>query len=185
MRRIIVSEVVTVDGYFAGPNGEIDWFVVDGEFNEYSIDMLNNADLLIFGRVTYDLMAGYWSSEHAKATDPIVAGKMNTLSKVVFSKTLENVDWQPTRVLTNINSEEIMAWKQQPGKDMLLLGSGSIVQAFTSLVLIDEYRLIVDPVILGSGKPLLKDVAKRNLKLEKLKQFTSGNVLLYYSSPKL
>jgi len=102
MRRIIASEMMTVDGYFAGPNGEIDWFIVDPEFTEYSIDMLKNADLLIFGRVTYDLMAGYWTSEHAKFTDPIIADRMNTLSKIVFSKNFSSVAWQPTRMLASV-----------------------------------------------------------------------------------
>jgi dihydrofolate reductase len=180
MRKLIAWEMITLDGYFAGPNGELDWHVVDEEFHRYAIDMLNSADLLIFGRVTYDLMASYWPTEHARTTDPVVAGKMNDLPKVVLSQEALAMKWQPTQLLTKIDPEDISRWKQQPGKDLVILGSGSLVQALTDLNLIDEYRLIVSPIVLGSGKPLFKDVNKRKLKLQKVVELQSSNVLLYY-----
>ena len=181
MRKIIVSNLVTVDGYFAGSNGEIDWHLVDKEFNEYAAEMLNSVDTLLFGKTTYDLMAGFWPTKNAIAEPSVIAEAMNSLPKIVFSKTLSHADWNNTKVIKEIDPEEIKKMKQQPGKDMVILGSGTIVDQFTNLGLIDEYRLIVNPVILGKGKPLFKDIDhKIKLKLLKTKTFSSGNVLLYY-----
>jgi dihydrofolate reductase len=181
MRKIIVSEMVSVDGFFAGPNGEIDWHVVDAEFNEYAIAMLHAADTLVFGRVTYDLMAGYWPTPTATEDDPIVAERMNNLPKIVFSKTRDTLDWHNATLLHEIVPGEILNMKQQPGKDMVILGSGTIVSAFARLGLIDEYRFIVNPVALCSGKTLFKNVENR-IKLKNIgaKRFHSGNVLLSY-----
>jgi dihydrofolate reductase len=173
--------MVTVDGFFAGPNGEIDWHVVDAEFNEYAIAMLNAADTILFGRITYEMMASYWPMPPATTNDPIVAERMNNLAKIVFSTTQENLAWNNSTVVKTIDSAEIMKMKQAPGKDILILGSGTIVSAFAGLGLIDEYRLIVNPVVLGAGKTLFKDIKERlKLKLAKTKMFNSGNVLLYY-----
>jgi dihydrofolate reductase len=181
MRKIIISNMVTVDGYFAGPNGEIDWHVVDKEFNEYAKEMLESVDTLLFGKITYDLMAGYWPTDAGIQDSPVIAKAMNSLAKIVFSKTLKKADWKNTKIMKEINPEEIKKLKEQPGKDMVILGSGIIVDQFTNLGLIDEYRLIVNPVILGKGKPLFKDVDRSiKLKLLKTKTFKSGNVLLYY-----
>jgi dihydrofolate reductase len=178
MRKILVSNMVSADGFFAGPDGEIDWHVVDNEFNDYAIDMLNSADTLIFGCTTYDLMAGYWPMPDAIKNDPLVAGKMNTLPKIVFSQSLDKADWNNTRVLQEINKDDILRLKQQPGKDMVILGSGTIVQQFASLGLIDEYRLIVAPVVLGQGKPLFKEKIK--FRLLKSKTLACGDVILCY-----
>jgi dihydrofolate reductase len=181
MRKIIVMNLVTVDGFFAGPKGEIDWHNVDDEFNDYAIEMLNRAGLLLFGRVTYELMAGYWPSPEAPKENPkAIADSMNNLPKIVFSRTMKKADWNNTRLVKEINPEEIIKMKQEPGKDIMLLGSGTIVQALTNLGLIDEFRLMVNPIILGSGKPMFKGVNKRELKLVKTKIFNSGNVLLCY-----
>jgi dihydrofolate reductase len=181
MRKIIVSNMVTVDGYFAGLDGEIDWHVVDKEFNEYAAQMLDSVDTLLFGKVTYDLMAGFWPTKNAIAEPSVIAKSMNSLAKIVFSKTLKKADWENTTVINEINPEEIKKLKQQEGKDMVILGSGTIVDQFTNFALIDEYRLIVNPIILGKGKPLFKDINhKIKLKLLKIKTFSSGNVLLYY-----
>lgn len=181
MRKIIVSEMVTLDGYFEGPNREIDWHNVDEEFNKYAIDMLNSVDVLLFGRVTYELMASYWPTESAATDDPIVAGKMNSLPKIVFSRTMKNAEWNNTRLIKEIIAEEILKLKNQPGRDMVIFGSGSIVTTFTRLGLIDEYRIIVNPLALGRGNPLFKGMNDRlNLTLLKTKTFSSGNVLLYY-----
>jgi dihydrofolate reductase len=154
---------------------------VDAEFNEYAIDMLNSADALLFGRVTYDLMAGFWPTPDAIKNDPIVAGKMNSLSKIVFSKTLKKADWNNTRLVKENIEEEIKKMKNQPGKDMALLGSGTIMSEFAQRGLIDEYRIMVNPIILGQGAPLFKGIKERiNLKLVRTRTFRNGNVLLYY-----
>jgi dihydrofolate reductase len=181
MRKIIVSEMISVDGFFAGPNGEIDWHNVDAEFNEYAIEMLKSLDTLMFGRITYDLMASYWPAEPALKDDPIVAGYMNSLAKIVFSKTQTSLPWNNTTVRNEIVAEEIMNMKQQPGKDIAIFGSGTIVTALTKLGLIDEYRLTVNPVVLGKGKPLFAGIEKRlNFNLLDSKAYKNQNVTLWY-----
>jgi dihydrofolate reductase len=181
MRKIIVSEMVTVDGFFAGPKGEIDWHVVDGEFNEYAIGMLNAADTLLFGRVTYQLMASYWPTPAAVTDDPLIAERMNNLQKFVFSKTQEKLDWNNSELLRDIVAEDIVKMKMQPGKDILIFGSGIIVSAFANLGLIDEYRLTENPVALGKGRTIFNDIRDRiKMKLLRTKNFSSGNVLLCY-----
>jgi dihydrofolate reductase len=181
MRKVIVSNLVTLDGLFAGPNGEIDWHVVNDEFFEDANNLLDSVDTLLFGRVTYQGMESYWTSPAAAADDPIITGKMNNLSKVVFSKTLDKVEWKHSTLVKGDIGEQVSKLKQQPGKDMVIYGSGSIVSALTELGLIDEYRIFVVPVMLGSGKPLFQGVAKpAHLKLLRTKNYKTGVVLLDY-----
>ncbi|HEX3002251.1 MAG TPA: dihydrofolate reductase family protein, partial [Methanoregula sp.] len=151
MRAIIAQEMVSLDGFFAGPKGEIDWFVWDDSLKDVSISILGRVDTLLFGRTTYEMMAGYWPT--ATADDPLITRSMNALRKIVFSATLKKADWNNTRIVNRIDPEEIARMKEQPGRDMVLFGSGIIVSTLTRLGLIDEYRLIVNPVILGTGKP--------------------------------
>jgi len=166
MRKIVLFNMATLDGLFAGPGGEIDWHHVDEEFNEFAIAQLNSAGGLLFGRATYQGMASYWPTDVAMKNDPIVADKMNTLPKIVFSRTLERVEWNNTRLVKGNVAEEISKLKQQPGKDLLLFGSADLASTLTNLGLIDEYRVMVNPVVLGSGKPLFKGMKdKLNLKL--------------------
>ena len=172
---------MTLDGFFEGPGGDIYWHNVDAEFNEFAIAQLNSADGLVCGRVTYQMMASYWPTEAAIKDDTIVAGLMNKIPKFVFSKTLTKAEWNNTKLVKGNISEEISKLKQQPGKDLLLFGSADLASTLTSLGLIDEYRVMVNPVILGRGMPLFKDVKdKLALKLVDTKTFGSGNVLLYY-----
>ncbi len=181
MRKIIASEMVTPDGLFAGPSGEIDWFIWNEEMAKYEVDLINTVDIILFGRVTYELMASYWPSASAPNDDPIIIDKMNNLPKIVFSRTLESAEWENTKLIKEINAEEILKIKNQPGKDMALYGSGSIVSTLTNLGLIDEYHLFVHPIVLGTGKPLFKNVKERhNLKLVNAKAFKNGVVLLDY-----
>jgi dihydrofolate reductase len=181
MRKIIISEMVTLDGFFSGPNGETDWHNVDEEFNDYANDLLNSVDTLLFGRVTYQFMASYWPSPYATTNDPIVAGKMNALQKIVFSSTLEKAEWENSKLIREGSAEEIAKLKRLPGKDMVIFGSGNLVSTLAQQGLIDEYRIIVNPVVLGDGILLFKDLPdKLPLKLLKTKTFRSGNVLLYY-----
>jgi dihydrofolate reductase len=171
MRNAFMFNLVSLDGCFEGANREIDWHNVDAEFNEYALEMLNSADTLLFGRVTYELMAGYWPTPDAIKNDPIVAERMNSLPKIVFSKTLEKGN----------NAEEISKLKRQPGKDIVIYGNGSIVSAPAQLGLIDEYRIFVNPIVLGSGKPLFKGLNDRlKLKLLGTKTFHCGVALLHY-----
>jgi dihydrofolate reductase len=174
---------MTVDGYFEGPNNDISWHNVDAEFNEYAAEMLNSVDTLLFGRVTYELMASYWPTADAIRNDPIVAGKMNALPKIVFSRTLNEVEWNNTRLLKDVVPQEIKSMKQAFGKDMMILGSGTIMSEFARRGLIDGYGIMVNPLVLGSGKPLFDGFKDRlDLKLMKTRSFGNGNVLLYYQS---
>ena len=116
MRKVILFNMVTLDGFFEGPNGEIDWHNADEEFNEFAVHQVSTADGLIFGRVTYELMASYWPTPAAQADDPIVAEKMNTMPKIVFSRTLNTVGWNNTRLVKGDAAEEISKIKQQPGE---------------------------------------------------------------------
>lgn len=182
MGNIVMFNMMTLDGYFAGPKGEIDWHQVDSEFNDFAIEQLDSAGGLLFGRVTYQMMASYWPSAEALKDDPVVASKMNSIPKYVFSRTLDRADWNNTRLLKGEAEVEAAKLRQQPGKPLFLFGSGNLAATLIRFSLIDEYRLMVNPVILGSGMPLFQGVQddRLNVKLIKTKTFQNGNVLLYY-----
>ena len=183
MRKIIVQEMLSVDGFFCGPNGEIDWHNVDAEFNETAIAFLETVDTLLFGRVTYELMASYWPTEAALKDDPFVASKMNALKKVYFSKEPEKMQWNNSTMLSEINIDEISKMKEMPGKDIAIFGSGKIIEQLMPYGVIDEFRFIINPVILGKGRTIfstLETVTK--LKLLETKKFANGNVMLGYAN---
>jgi len=185
MRKLHMFNLVTLDGYFAGPDGNIDWHNYDAEHNDFGIEQLQTIDTLIFGRVTFQMMASYWPSPAALANDAIAAGLMNNVPKIVASRTLESADWNNTRLIKQDVVAEIARLKQQPGKDMFIFGSGKLSATLTSAGLIDEYRLIVNPIVLGSGQPLFQAVKERlPLKLVNSRKFQNGNVLLYYQPVK-
>lgn len=180
MRKVILSIFVSFDGSFEGPNKELDWHVWDDEMENYMGHFLNTVDTILLGGVAYQLLADYWPSSTEN-----LAPKLNNLPKIVFSKTLEKVEWNnSTQIKENIK-EEVLKIKQQPGKDLVLFGGADIASTFLQLGLIDEYRIVVNPVVLSNGKPLFKDIKERvNLKLLKTKTFTCGNVILYYQPTK-
>ena len=179
MRRIIVSNLMSLDGFFEGPDHELDWFLVDEEFFAYARDMLRNVDTLLFGRKTYQHMADYWPSAPAEE----IADHMNNLPKIVFSRTLQRAEWKNSTLVKSDAAAEISRLKQLPGKDMVVLGSASLASFLLQRGLIDEYRIILNPVLLGSGRPLFQDVRQRlRLKLSSTKLFGSGVVVLYYQS---
>jgi dihydrofolate reductase len=185
MRNVVLSMQVSLDGFIARANGELDWHLVDREFNEYARDLLDSFDTLVFGRVTYQLMASYWPT--AITNDPVearIAERLNTLPKVVFSRTLKKVEWKNSRLATGGVAEEIRKMKEQPGKD-IGIGGTSLVAVLAPLGLIDDYRILVVPVVLGSGKSLFKDIKKSiSLKLRETRTFGSGLVLLAYQPEK-
>ncbi len=185
MRKLIAFNMVTLDGFFEGPNHDINWHVVDDEFNQFAIEQTSMFGTILFGRVTYQLMASYWPTPAASTDDPIVAGLMNTLPKVVFSRTLQKAEWNNTRLIKNNIAEEVLKMKQQPGNDLAVLGSANLLSTLMQMDLIDEHWIMVNPVVLGSGNPLFKGVNHQiNLKLLKSRTFRSGNVLLYYQPAK-
>jgi dihydrofolate reductase len=185
MRRVILQNMVSLDGYFEGPSREIDWHVVESEFNAYAAKFLDTLDALLFGRVTYQLMASYWPSADAIASDPIIARRMNLLPKVVFSRMLEKVEWENSRLVKGDAAAEVARLKSQPGRDLAIFGSSDLAVTLAEHGLIDEYRIMVNPVILGSGKPLFKGIMAR-LKLKHLqtRTFGSGVVVLSYEPAK-
>ena len=185
MRKITAFENVSLDGYFAGPNGEIDWFVSSShgqtEEDKFAVDSLKSTDILLFGRITYELMARYWPTADAMKNSPILAERINDVPKIVFSRTLNKVGWQNTTLMKENIVEEIQRMKNQPGKNLAILGSSSIVSAFAQHGLIDEYSIMVNPVILGGGRSMFQGIENRlHLKLIETKTFKSGNVLLHY-----
>jgi dihydrofolate reductase len=181
MRKLFVFDLVSLDGFFEGLKRDISWHNVDAEFNDYAIAMLNSAGTLLFGRVTYELMAGFWPTPEAIKNDPIVADKMNALPKVVFSRTLNKAGWNNTRLVRDNMEDEIRKMKMLPGKDMALLGSGAIMSELAQLGLIDEYRIMVNPLVLGAGTPLFKGIKDRvDLTLLETRSFRNGNVALRY-----
>ncbi len=181
MGNIIVFNNVTLDGFIAGPNGELDWAIQDDEVAQYSKVEQNTTGTFLFGRVTYDMMASFWPTPVGKSTSPVFAEVLNNSTKIVFSSTLQKANWQHTEIIRAIHKDEILKLKQQSGKDMMIFGSGTIVEQLTNLGLIDEYQLIINPIILGKGKRMfdgIKDMMK--LKLISTKTFSSGVVLLQY-----
>jgi dihydrofolate reductase len=181
MRRVFLFMMVTLDGFFEGPNHDIDWHNVDEEFNEFAIQQLDDVDTLLFGRVTYEGMASYWPTQFAKENDPVVADKMNTVPKIVFSRTLDKAEWNNSRLVKEHIAEEVSKLKQQQGRDLAIFGSSDLAVSLLQMGLIDELRIMVNPVVLGNGKRLFAGIdEKLNLKLLKTQTFRSGNVLLYY-----
>jgi dihydrofolate reductase len=181
MRKLNVFNLMTLDGYIAGQGGDISWHNVDEEFQELAKQASNSGNTLLFGRVTYELMASYWPTLEAIKNDPIVAAGMNKSEKIVFSRTLGKVDWNNTRLVKDDMVAEVRKLKQQSGKGLTVLGSGSIVSQLAQQGLIDEYQVLVNPVVLGKGRSMFEGIKdKLSLKLTKTRTFKNGNVLLYY-----
>jgi dihydrofolate reductase len=187
MRKIITTMWVTLDGYIAGPNGEMDWVgeFFDEAMGAYEYDLVSSADTLLLGRVTYQSFAGSWphvpDNPNVSEGEKEYARKLNAMRKVVFSRTLESVEWNNSQLVKEVVPAEVEQLKQEPGRDIIIYGSASLVQTLTNLGLIDEYQILVHPVVLGSGKPLfqgIKDPVK--LKLVQSKTHPSGVVLLSY-----
>jgi dihydrofolate reductase len=181
MRKVILFNMVTLDGFFEGPNGEIDWHKVDDEFNEFAIQQTGSAAGLIFGRKTYELMVSYWPTPQAETDDPQVTEIMNSIPKYVFSRTLEEAGWKNTRLIKEDAPAEIQKLKAEPGGDLFIFGSANLSASLLQKGLIDEIRVIVNPVVLGDGRTLFEDLpGKLELELLNSRAFRSGNVLLYY-----
>ena len=187
MRNVVLFMHISLDGFAAGPNGELDWISYDQELEKYAEGIVSTVGSPLYGRVTYQLMESYWptvlTNPSATEHDLAHARWLENVEKIVFSKTLAKVEWNNTRLIKDNIAEEVAKLKQQPGKDLVIFGSPSLAQTFMQLDLIDEYRLTVNPVVLGSGKPLFKDLKNRiNLKLLETKTFNSGVVGLHYQS---
>jgi dihydrofolate reductase len=198
MRRIVAFDRVTADGYFAGPDGSLDWVVPEPELDKAAAEGLSGTGTILFGRRTYEMFEGFWPhalDDSATAADPHAPGRrspeiramavwINEAVKVVFSRTRKAVAWKNSRLLHELDPREIESLKKQPGTDIMVFGSGSIVSELTRHGLIDEYRFVVGPVLLGSGLSLVRGISKRSrLDLLEAKAYPSGNVMLRYGRP--
>lgn len=183
MRKLTVFNNVTLDGYFSGKNGDISWAKAheDPEFQEFTEESAKSGGMIVLGRKTYDLMASYWPTQQAKEQDPVVAERMNSLPKVVFSRTMDEADWSNTRVMKGDLPSAIRKLKKESSQDLIILGSGSLVSQLAAEDLIDEYQVVVNPVVLGEGRTMFDGVEEPvNLKLTESRAFGQGNVLLRY-----
>jgi dihydrofolate reductase len=196
MRRIVMFNHVTADGYFAGPDGNLDWVMSDEEADRESVRQFPDFDTVMLGRKTYDMFAAYWPKalDHpGGAADPhgsrkptpeihAIAVWLNAAAKLVFSKTLKSPTWNNTRILREFDAGAVADLKRQPGKHMMVFGSASIVSKLTEHGLIDEYRFLVSPLILGKGRKLLDDAsAKMRLRLLEAAAHRSGHVMLRHA----
>lgn len=185
MRKLIMWNVMTLDGYFEGnQNWDLSFhnLVWGQELEKLSIEQLNSADYLVFGRVTYEGMAAYWTKAEAETDEQEVAKLMNSIPKLVFSKTLKSAEWNNTTIIYENASDEIQKLKEQGGKDIYVFGSANLSETFINDNLFDEYRIGIAPVILGSGRPLFKQgIASKNLSLVSIQQLLTGGVVLKYS----
>jgi len=182
MRRLTVFNSVSLDGYFVDARGDMRWaHKQDPEWGAFVSENASGEAVLVFGRVTYDLMAGYWPTPDARKANPAVAERMNALPKVVFSRTLDEPSWQNTRLIKGDIAAEVRRLKQEPGPDMVILGSGSIISQLTAARLIDEYQVVLNPIVLGSGRTMFAGVEEQvHLALKKARPFGNGNVVLWY-----
>ncbi|WXH27550.1 putative protein YyaP [Myxococcus stipitatus] len=161
-RRLFVSLIVSLDGYIEGPNHELDWFLDgDPQFEQYCDEMLDSVGGALYGRRSYELMVRYWPDAETTARtarDRSFAGKMNALPKVVLSRTLEHASWRNTRIVRDDVLETLTALKREPGKPLVAWAGAGLVGTLARLGLVDEYRLIVHPVLLGGGTPWFRDI---------------------------
>ena len=187
MRRLIVSMNVTLDGFMSGANCELDWHFSSwtNEMADFLYEQLSRADTILLGRITHNAMATYWT---AKAQDVCFAREdiafanlMNNYQKLVFSRTRAISHWSNSRLLTGEPPNEVLKLKQEAGKDIIIYGSGKIVNCLAKSGLVDEYQLWIHPVLLGRGKPLFRNLENEcRMKLFKTRTFSSGVVTLFY-----
>lgn len=182
MRKLVVFNQVTLDGYFTDRNGDMSWaHKNDAEWNAFAADNAKGGGVLLFGRITYQLMAGFWPTPQAMKSFPTVAEGMNNLPKVVFSRTLDKASWSNTKLIKSGMAAEVRKMKKEPGEDMTILGSGSIVSQLAQEGLIDEFQMVMNPIVLGKGRTMFDGVKEKlSLKRTTTRTFGNGNVLLCY-----
>jgi dihydrofolate reductase len=184
MRKLTSFTQITLDGYFANEDGTLDWAhkdPSDTEFNGFVEDNAKGGGALVFGRITYEIMKGFWPTPAAQQLSPVVAERMNNLPKIVFSRTLAAADWQNTTLVRDDVVTAMRALKQQPGPDLAILGSGSLVAQLTEARLVDTVQIVLNPLVLGRGQRLFERAESRfALDLKRTRTFRNGCVLLDY-----
>ena len=195
MRRIMAFNQVSADGYFSGPDGNLDWVVQDPEIGKSVAGNLSGPGTILFGRRTYEMFESFWPKaldDPKTAPNPHGGGRsaetramavwINDATKVVFSRTRKDVTWRNSRLVRELDAREIEEMKRQPGADMIIFGSGSVASWLSQHGLIDEYQFVVCPVLLGNGRSLLSGLPKSvKVTLEEARPFPTGNVMLRYA----
>jgi len=188
MRKVIVSMNVTLDGFMAGPDSELDWHFNywNEEMAETATEQLSKVDTILLGRITYAAMSQYWPYQMNNLAFPrrdiAFADMMNSYKKIVFSKTIRRASWNNSKLIKGNLAQEVELIKSERGRDIIVFGSGSIVSELIQANLIDEYQLWVHPIYLGDGKPLFENNTI-SLKLLYKKELSSG-VTIYFYTPK-
>lgn len=170
--------MISADGYFEGRDNDISWHNVDDEVNDFFIEQMKNSDTILFGRKTFEVMENYWPTKEAFATDPIVATMMSRFLKIVFSTTRNSSGWDNSKFINSNAPEEIKKLKLNTSKDIFVFGSSDFCKTLIKHELIDEFRLMVNPIILGTGNPFFH--TKMKWQLLKTRVFGNGNALLCY-----
>ncbi|HEY1774483.1 MAG TPA: dihydrofolate reductase family protein [Gammaproteobacteria bacterium] len=183
MRKVFVSNLVSLDGYLAAPDGDLSWFGVGPDFFAYVHKMMPTLGMLLFGRVTYEMMAAYWTKPEVVRDDPVVAPFMNELPKLVASRTLKRADWGrwDNATVSADPAQAVRKLKAEAGGDLMIFGSGGLVSTLADAGLIDEYRIMMNPVILGHGIAMFRGMQRRvPLKLISSQVFDQKMVMLTY-----
>ena len=183
MRRLTVFNQLSLDGFFVDGRGDMSWaHKADAEWRAFVAENSGGDGALLFGRVTYELMAGFWPTEAGRAANAAVAERMTQMPKYVVARTLRARAWANTTVLAGDLVAEVTRLKAAPGPDVTILGSGTIVAALTEAGLIDEYQIVVNPIVLGSGRSIFDGVGRRvALNLTRTRGFANGNVVSWYA----
>lgn len=182
MAKLSAFCFTTLNGFYKGQNEDIDWHNFGEDEQRRSDDLSNSGNTLLFGRVTYEMMAHYWSSDQAKKNDPVTAKGMNESKKVVFSRTMGHAGWQNTTLIKVNILDAVRTLKQDSVSDLTVLGSGQIVTQLSEADLIDTYSILVNPIALGSGSSIFSGLSKKlSLHLDSALTMKSGNILLNYS----
>lgn len=181
MAKLTSFTFISLNGFYKGENEDINWHQHGGEEAEYSVESLKSNDILLFGRVTYEMMKSFWPTQMAYDSFPEVADGMNNSDKLVISKSLKTTDWKNTKIINENLIEKITDLKKSSKKNITLLGSGKVLKQLANANLVDEYQVMIDPIFLENGEPILNSL-NQNLSLElvKSKVFESGTILLYY-----
>jgi dihydrofolate reductase len=192
MRRVVLLEHISLDGYLAAPDGDMEWIHVDDELWEYLTPVIDAADTVVYGRKTYEMMQAYWpnaaSDPNATPHDIHHGEWVRTATKLIFSRTLPSAPWDASGEATLIRDDVagVIAQMRQEshGRDVLVLGSASLARKLIAGGLVDDYRLQVNPIVLGGGTPLFPETAtRRSLGLVSSRSFASGVAALHYTLP--
>ena len=182
MRKLKVFDNVSLDGYFCDRHGDMSWaHQQDAEWMDWTSNNARGRGTLLFGRVTYEMMASFWPTPQAMQLMPEVAEGMNRATKVVFSRTMKQASWENTKLISGDLVEEVSKLKREPGSDLVLMGSGQIVAQLAAARVVDEYQLVLHPIVLGGGRTLFEGLKRPlDLQLKESRTFANGNAVLLY-----